>query len=73
MRPMLLDSFCFPDVLEFTITTGASEFVPLGLTLILKPTNKGPKHNDAQTLSLFFKVLQLASWRPKPPVYLFSP
>ena len=70
MTPMLLDSFCVPNVPQFTITTAASDFVPLGLNLPLKPTKKGPKHNDAKTLSLFLYVLQLASCRPKPPVYL---
>ena len=72
MRPMLLDSFRVPNVPQFTITTAASDFVPLGLILNLKPTKKGPKHNDAKTLSVLFKVLQLASWRPKPPVYSIS-
>ena len=72
MRPMLLDSFCVPTVPQCTITTAASDFVPLGLILFLKPTKKGLKHNDAKTLSLFFKILQLASRGPKPPVYLIS-
>jgi len=69
---MLLDSFCVPNVPQFTITTAASDFVPLCLILPLKSTKKGPKHNDAKTLSLFLYVLQLASCRPKPPVYLIS-
>jgi len=72
MKPMLLDSFCVPNVPQFTIITAASDFVPLGLILPLKPTKKGPKHKQAKTLSLFFYILQLASCRPKPPVYLIS-
>ena len=72
MRPILLDSFCVPNVPQFTITTAASDFVPLRRILPVKPTKKGPKHNDAKTLSLFLYVLQLASCRPKPPVSLIS-
>ena len=53
-------------ILLFAITTGASEFVRVGCILPLKPTKKGPNHNDAKTLSFFFYVLQLVSCRPKP-------
>ena len=56
MKPMLLDFFCVP---QFIITTAASDYVPLGLILLLKPTKKGPKHNQAKTFCLFFYILQL--------------
>ena len=72
MRPMLLDSFCVPNVPQFTITTAASDFVPLGRILLLKLTKKGPNHNDAKTLSLFLYVLQLVSCRPKPRFIFIS-
>jgi len=69
---MLLDSFCVPNVPQFTITTAASDFVPLGRILLLKPTKKEPNHNDAKTLSLFLYVLQLVSCRPKPRFIFIS-
>jgi hypothetical protein len=69
---MLLDSFCVPNVPQYTITTAASDFVPLGRILPLKPTKKGPNHNDAKTLSLFLYVLQLVSCRPKPRFIFIS-
>ena len=72
MRPMLLDSFCVPNVPQFTITTAASDFVPLGRILPLKPTKKEPNHNDAKTFSLFLYVLHLVSCRPKPRFIFIS-
>ena len=59
-------------ILFFTITTAASDFVPLGRILPLKPTKKEPNHNDAKTLSLFLYVLQLVSCRPKPRFIFIS-
>ena len=67
MRPMLLDFFCIPNVPQFTITTAASDFVPLGLILKSKPKKNGPKQNQAKTCCLFFSFCNYASCRPKLP------
>ena len=69
---MLLDSFCVPDVPHFTITTTASDFVPLGLFLQLKPIKKAPNTMMQKHFLYFFKLCKLASWRPTPSVYLIS-
>ena len=62
MKPMFLDSFCVP---QFIITAAASDFVPLGPILLLKPTHKGPKHNQANAFCLFVYILLLRLLQPQ--------
>ena len=55
MRPMLLDSICVPNVPQFTITTTASDVVPLSLILPLKPKKKAPNTMMQKHFLYFFK------------------
>ena len=66
MKPMLLDSFCVP---QFIITTAASDFVPFGPILLLKPTHKGPNAQSGKRI--LFICLHFATTPPAAPNRLF--